>query len=76
MARDPGCQATRSPGASPFQIQMEHLRSAICYLRFVAKRRSFPAFVLTEIVVNGRIAFEAPDRAFLVPFSVEIRFEE
>ena len=52
------------------------LRYEICNLQFCAKRRLLPAFVLCEVVVDGRIALEAPNGALFTPLAVENRLQK
>lgn len=62
-----------------FQISDHRLKTfdltyEICHLQFCAKRRLLPALVLREVVMNGRIALEAPEGALFTPLAIENRF--
>jgi hypothetical protein len=83
FAANAPCQGHANRGDSRFQIsnlrsQIKNpdLRYEICNLPFCAKRRLLPAFVLGEVVVDGRIALEAPNRALFTPLAVENRLQK
>ena len=81
FAANAPCQGHANRGDSQFQISNLRLKNPdltyeICNLRFCAKRRLLPAFVLCEVVVDGRIALEAPNRALFTPLAVENRLQK
>ncbi len=61
---------------SDHRLKNSDLKYEICNLQFCAKRRLLPAFVFCEVVVDGRIALEAPNDALFTPLAVENRLQK